>query len=184
VRESVKIAAVRNLAGKDLLTFRDKDGSKFFSLDSTRLERLLFSSSVPLPSPDLLVEILDQAGKVYKKAATLLSCRGQIAMTMRENDSGADVSVSRITGKLRGCAFTDDWWIRAVPMFGGQQARAYDGSIVEGNVEILGSMMGVRHFVVVGFRTQPIKLGTVDVVIGGLANSFGVLDLSGSCPKK
>jgi hypothetical protein len=96
-----------------------------------------------------------------------------------------DVAYSMVGGRLTGCKLMGDWWVRAMPMFGGQDSPIiYEGFIRrDDGVFSIASSHGERHIIVIGKGKQPVKALAFDVVEGG-RNEIGVVDLVGSCPKR
>jgi hypothetical protein len=115
----------------------------------------------------------------------LVDCQQRNSLRYGQEFDGFDVAWSTISGHLSGCQFTGDWWVRAMPMFGGPGAAwAYDGHIrSDGKFSISGNMPGVRHMIVVGKDKQPIRVIAVDVTVGIAENEAGSVDLTGLCPK-
>lgn len=124
-----------------------------------------------------------KGAKVYGRVR-FLACEQRTSFRYRQLDTGFDVGWSTITGRLSGCEFMGDWWIRAMPMFGGPElSPSFEGYVrPDGRFSIDQGMDGVRHIIVVGKGNQPVKTFTVDVVVGG-KNDAGTVDLHGLCPK-
>lgn len=92
----------------------------------------------------------------------------------------ADAGYSISRGRLKGCEFDGDWWVRVDPLFG-------PGSSYESDVEpetglfTVVSATWVRHVVLVGKGGSPVKAFTID----GNAyppEDLGSFDLGGDCP--
>jgi hypothetical protein len=152
-------------------------------------ETLYFPKTLHTP---LRVTLEGPQGAITYGSIGLTGCKLTNSLRYGQLDSGLDVAWSTIGGKLSGCRFTGDWWIRAAPMFGdAQTSLAFEGNVEpDGTFTIDGGMPGVRHIVVVGKGKEPVKAFAVDVTVGGKMhepmsriNNAGNIDLSGSCPK-
>ena len=177
----VKIVSVKTTSKEDMLALRTPIGR--FVVASSPTSRLYFPRQAPLPSADLVFGFVDASGKRHAEGITLLSCRSQVAVSLGQQETGADVSGSVIRGKLTGCSFSDEWWIRAFPMYGGQLTTTFTGSIIDGNFEIIGGMKGVRSVIVIGFRKEPVKTFATNLLAGGSPNDLGTIDLSLYCKR-
>jgi hypothetical protein len=127
---------------------------------------------------------LNVNGGVITRRIALMACHQRTSLRDGQRDSGADVSTTSVTGRLVGCRFQGDWWIRATPMFGAHEDPAsYEGYISprDGFFSFTSSMRGERHIVVVGRNKTPVKAFAFDVVVGG-ANRIGDLNLREVCP--
>ncbi len=98
-------------------------------------------------------------------------------------DSGLDVAWSTVTGHFSGCRFVGDWWVRAVPLFGSQEAaRIHDGFVAgDGAFSLSSNFTGERHIIVVGRGKYPAKAFAADFREGSNTD-VGTIDLRGSCP--
>jgi hypothetical protein len=77
-----------------------------------------------------------------------------------------------------------DWWLRAMPMFGGHEERtAYEGYVhpSDATFALTAGLFGERHLLVLGHGKFPVKTFSVDVTVG-TKNDVGVIDLSATCP--
>ncbi len=120
-----------------------------------------------------------------KRRVALMGCQQRTSLQFGQADSGADVRTSTIKGRIAGCSTVGDWWIRAMPMFGGHDDPAtYEGYIrgKDGVFLLTASLRGERHIIIIGKDKQPIKVLAFDVVVGG-QNEIGSVDISGLCPK-
>jgi len=113
------------------------------------------------------------------------SCRLRTSLFFGESDKGVDVSGVWVTGRLSGCKFVGDWWVRAAPMFGGHdRVHVVDGYVEsDGTFWLVLEVYGVRHLLIVGKGKEPLKVIGVDVTIGQNIK-LGVVDLSGQCPNQ
>lgn len=119
-----------------------------------------------------------------RRKVTLMDCRQRTSLQHGQLDSGADVRASRLKGRLVGCSLSDEWWIRAMPLFGGHEDPAsYEGFIdpSNGSFSLVASLRGERHIIVIGRNKDPVKVIAANVEVGGM-NDLGTIQLSGLCP--
>jgi len=94
----------------------------------------------------------------------------------------ADTTGFPVSGQLKGCSFDGDWWVRAVPMFGGQEKLfVIDGHVSSGGRFWLTLAYSVRHLIVIGKGKNPIKVLGVDVATDQPIDA-GLIDVSNQCP--
>jgi hypothetical protein len=87
-----------------------------------------------------------------------------------------------MSGQLKGCNFDGDWWVRAVPMFGGQDKLfVIDGYVSSGGKFSLTLAYSVRHLIVIGKGKKPIKVLGVDVTTDQPIDA-GLIDVGNQCP--
>jgi hypothetical protein len=148
-------------------------------------DHTIFVSSKKLVGSPIQVTLQDGKGLTISARFVVTSCRLRHSIFQGESETGADVSGIEVAGRLAGCNFEGDWWVHAVPMFGGRNSSVF---AVEGYVQNDGTFSlvlenyGVRHLLVVGKGKQPIKALGFDVT-SGRATNLGVIDISGACPK-
>lgn len=114
----------------------------------------------------------------------LTSCQQRTSLRIGIKDTNVDVFVSTIKGRVTGCQINGGWWIRAMPMFGGQdQSSIYEGLVrpVDGSFSLIAHMRGERHILIVGRGKQPLAAIGVNVTSGGGKTDVGSLDLSTMC---
>src|SRR5260221_8784459 len=162
-----------DLLGKktDGMAITSKGDRVFFSYDrivgASRIE-------ITLEGPD---------GARITSEMIVTACRLRRSLFFGQSELGIDVSSVSIRGRLSGCQFGGDWWIRAMPMFGGH----FGAALEDGYVEVDGSFwlrvgaVGVRRLVVVGKGNQPVRVIGVDITVGK-ENYLGTVDLTGLCP--
>jgi hypothetical protein len=159
-------------------------GGKAYHVASKGI-RLYFPKSMIGARP-LRVVLADDKGTRITARVPLTGCNQRFSQRRGILDTGADVAWSTARGRLIGCTWNGDWWIRAFPMFGGTNVGVYyaeapvdarDGSFT---VEI--SSLGERFLFVVGKDRDPLHVFAADFVSGG-KNDLGQMDLSGRCPK-
>jgi hypothetical protein len=145
--------------------------------------RLYFSDEVPVGAVFELT-LRDDRGATIKRPLALMACQQRTSLEEGEVETGDDVSASGIAGRVVGCQLEGDWWMRAMPMFGGHwDTVSYEGYVnqTDGAFSLNASLRGTRHIVVFGRGRQPVKALGVDLV-EGRQNDIGVIDLSDSCP--
>ena len=121
-----------------------------------------------------------------KASLVISSCQQRTSLRVGEKDTNFDVMGSMIEGRIGGGQVDGDWWIRAMPMFGGHNERSvYEGFIhpTDGSFSLTAHMRGERHILIVGKGRHPLTAIGVDVTAGGGKTDVGVLDLSAKCPK-
>ncbi|MDP9339264.1 MAG: hypothetical protein M3P45_10390 [Acidobacteriota bacterium] len=101
-------------------------------------------------------------------------------------ETGADVNWISTTGKLVGCKFGGDWWVRAVPMFGTSDSfhnsEPVDGYVASnGNFWLVLNPNGIRYTMIIGKGKNPIKSIGFDAITGKNTN-LGLVDLKRLCP--
>lgn len=147
-------------------------------------ERLYFPKAW-IGSRQFLLTLSSAKGVRFTAPLTVLACEQRISLQYGQSESGGDVGWTTIRGRFVGCSLSGDWWVRAMPMFGGNEFRpSFEGSIrlADGNFEFNASVRGERHILVAGKDKQPLKTFGIDVM-AGRQNDVGTLDLSGACPK-
>jgi hypothetical protein len=182
--------------GPNLLTSGDQNG-----LASAEGDRLFFPKGwlggqrllhVTLRSLDLagLKEALHmprlKTPLTLRKTIELTGCEQRTSLRVGVSHTNWDITVATIEGHISGCQLDSEWWIRAVPMFGGHVERStYEGFIHgnDGSFSVTAHMRGERHILIVGRGKQPLMAIGVDVTAGGGKTDVGVLDLSAACRK-
>ncbi len=167
------------------------EGDKSFDLLSTKVDGIIATSNgdrIFFPSDRILGRFIEvtlegpKSARITTKVA-LMECRQRRSLFFGQSDLGFDVNGVGIRGRLSGCRFTGDWWVRAVPMFGGPEgAPVTDGYVLSDGSIVLTVGPGVRHLVVVGKGKQPLRVMGVDITVGKL-HDIGLVDLSNSCPQ-
>lgn len=133
------------------------------------------------------LEVLLEGPKGIKlsKIAVVTACRLRLPFFFGVSDTGSDVNGIFVKGRLSGCSFTGDWWVRGVPMFGGHEGWAdYPvDALVEsdGTFSLVLGALGVRRILIVGHGKEPLKAVAVDVT-QGRNSDVGVIELKGLCP--
>lgn len=105
-------------------------------------------------------------------------CRYRQSTVYGRNDTGADVNYSVISGRITGCKLEGDWWVRAVPMFGGGKfVGSFEGFVdrASGGFELAASMSGQRHIILLGRGSDIIRTVSINVAVGGVNQSAPIV---------
>jgi hypothetical protein len=183
-RLSFRISAVspEGESGVDLLNTREREYRVV-----AKGEKLYFQASF-IGKRRLQLVLENGEGRKITTYVAITHCQQRTSVEYggaRDGTLGTgDVAYSMVGGRLTGCELVGDWWIRAMPMFGGQDSPViYEGFIRrDDGVFSIASSHGERHIIVIGKGKQPVRVLAFDVVEGGL-NEIGVVDLTGSCSK-
>ncbi len=144
--------------------------------------RLYFSENLIAKGP-FKITLGDQTGRRLTRSVVLTGCQGRISFQYGERATALDVGWVTVNGRIVGCALHGDWWIRALPMFGGHDGPTFEGYIDAKTGRFsLNCIRGERHIVIIGKDTQPLRVLGTNVIMGG-KNDIGTTDLSGLCPK-
>lgn len=132
----------------------------------------------------LVVTLENARGAKITQPVFLMQCPQRTSIRFGSSEAPGDVEFDTMRGRLSGCRFVGDWWVRAMPMFGASTSpAALEGYIQpDGSFSLSGQMAGERHLVVFGKDKQPVLAIGVNVTVGR-ANEVGTLDLTGHCPK-
>lgn len=183
--------SVEGMPGVDLLSTtqrRHRDYRVFARGSRLYYGRILvFKWPLQVTFRDVKGRVL-KGGRVVTQVVPMFDCHQRFSLQIGEVDTGSDVSPTRIEGRIVGCELNDDWWIRALPMFGGQEMMRqtiYDGYIdrANGSFRIQAPMRGERHIVIFGKGKEFVHAIAVNVTAGKPHTDVGVLDLNRSCPK-
>jgi len=114
----------------------------------------------------------------------LLECQQRTPVPYGVSETGADVGWSTMSGHLSGCPLVGDWWVRAMPMFGGQDLLSSSTGYLNPEDGAFWLMFdrGIRHIVIIGKGKNPVRTLGVNVLEGG-KNDLGTIDLSKDCPE-
>ena len=143
-----------------------------------------FSSGKHVMGRPMIVEPRNHAGSDLSTTIYLSQCPQRHSLRVGVSETGlGDVSGETIRGRLTGCRFTGNWWVRAMPMFGEGEGpeTVFEGYIhPNGEFSLSGGMHGERHILIFGSGRRPVFALGFDVVLAG-ENLLGVIDLSGKC---
>lgn len=145
----------------------------------------VFFSDRRLVGRTLVVLLEGPKGAQITTRTVITACRLRHSLFFGKSDAGPDVDGIAVNGRLSGCRFVGDWWVRAVPIFGGHEGwgdYAVDGFVEsDGSFTLVLGPLGVRRLLIVGQGKDPIKVVAIDVTQGKMANA-GAIDLSKDCP--
>jgi len=132
---------------------------------------------------ELEVTLEDQRGTKITAPLYFAECPERVSFRVGLTYGYGDSVGETVIGRLAGCRFTGDWWIRAINMFGSWASPAIPETLVreDGSFRLGGHMRGERHIVVVGKDKWPVEAVGVNIQEGGI-NDLGTIDLSGRCP--
>jgi hypothetical protein len=145
----------------------------------------VFFNSLGLIGRGLEVVLQGPNGSHVTTRTVVTACRLRRSLFWGVSDTGADVNGITVDGRLSGCQIIGDWWVRAVPEFGGHEGEGdytVDGYVEsDGRFSLVLGPLGVRRLLIVGHAKSPIKVIAVDVT-QGKATHLGTIDISGACP--
>ena len=126
--------------------------------------------------------------ETIRATVPMFDCHQRFSVQHGIVDTNSDVGPTRIEGRILGCEGSRELWVRATPMFGGQEMlrqTIFDGYLdpVTKSFRIQAPMRGERHLVVFGSGRDPLKALGVDVTSGKVATNVGTIDLRSVCPK-
>lgn len=118
----------------------------------------------------------------------VMQCPQRVSIRWGEvSDQFGDFAFSEVRGRVTGCATRGDWWVRAMPMFGGATEagyRIFEGVVEEdGAFRLAGHLSGERHILVIGKGRHALKVTEFDFGVGKV-NPPLLIDMQGSCPSK
>jgi len=131
----------------------------------------------------IVVTLEDAAGTKIAQPVFVMQCPQRVSLRTGVSEAYGDVSFQTVTGRLSGCRFAGDWWIRAINMFGASTTPASLEARVEedGSFSLSGQLSGERHVLVIGKEKSPVEAVGVNVTVGKVIN-LGTLALTGRCP--
>ena len=123
----------------------------------------------------------------FRHDVVLFNCEQRTSVEVGHNDTNMDVGGATVFGKITGCLTDASWWVRAMPMFGGQtEYSVYEGFIrnPSGAFRLTAPMRGERHILIIGRGKQPLKSLGVNVTSGGGKTDVGEINLERECQSK
>ena len=114
----------------------------------------------------------------------IMICPQRTSLRYGNAEGYGDAAFVTVSGRLKGCHFSGDWWVRAMPQFGPTAHEEVPEAYVndDGTFAVVGAMSGSRHAFVVGRGADAIKVFSLNVV-EVRPNTAGTVDLTGLCPK-
>lgn len=145
-------------------------------------ERLYFRREMIDAAP-LVVRLEGQRWQYAYKRIRLTTCRqhesifdGEIGYEI------ADILGFELYGRLSGCQFEGDWWVRSEPLFDG--AYPYESRVDSSTGRFtIEARRGVRHLIVVGKGKHPIKAFAANYDGRRAGVDLGEFDVSRWCPE-
>lgn len=146
-------------------------------------DKVLFWSRRIVGARAIKITLTGPKGAQTSTTVTVTQCRQRTSLTYGQSDLGFDVAGMYATGQLAGCAFSGDWWVRGLPMFGGGGSHAIRDALVrrDGHFVIALPSNGVRHLFIIGKGKQPVRVIAMNMTIGE-RNDLGRIELGGFCP--
>jgi hypothetical protein len=133
----------------------------------------------------LEIQLEGPKGAKLSRTAVVAACRLRFPIFYGVFDSGSDVNGIFVKGRVSGCSFRGDWWVRSFPMFGGHEGWAdypVDAFVEsDGTFSLVLGALGVRRILVVGRGKEPLKAVAINVT-QGKNSDVGVIELKGLCP--
>lgn len=128
------------------------------------------------------VTLTNRTGTKITESVPFMQCQQRTSFRVGRSEAYGDTAGETIKGRLTGCQFTGDWWIRATNMFGVDVPRGPIETRVEqdGSFSLIGPMAGERHVIVIGKDKTPLAVFGTNVTEAG-QNDLGTLDMSGRC---
>ncbi|MDX2180337.1 MAG: hypothetical protein SFV18_12155 [Bryobacteraceae bacterium] len=167
------------------------ENAKHMNLLRTRIDGIQVTSigsRVVFPAKPILgAEVKTTLEDAKKRRLTtrfvVTDCHMRRSQVYRSSDNGFDVSSIPVKGRLSGCRFTGDWWVRVLPMFGGpDHVIAADGYVHEnGALELAVETLGVRRILIVGKGKEALRTIAFNTT-SGKNSDVGMIDLRGACP--
>jgi hypothetical protein len=113
-----------------------------------------------------------------------MQCPQRVSIRFGSSEAYGDFGFETLHGRVHGCSFEGDWWIRAMPMFGSAPSQgSLDGAVeLDGKFMMSGQIEGQRMLLVIGKDKQPVKAVALNFTAGE-ANDVGDIDLAAVCPK-
>ncbi|MGC4052407.1 MAG: hypothetical protein QM757_24005 [Paludibaculum sp.] len=140
---------------------------------------------VGLPAGNYTVWLKGPKGeRVEREVIVFGGCLERLSQTVYEPRPARPGEADRdlITGRLEGCAFQGDWWVRLVPMTG-QFSRSFEGLVRrDGVIGIPGHFDVGRYVLLVGFADKVVRTSEVNLWPSQNLDSIGTISLLNSCP--
>lgn len=116
----------------------------------------------------------------------VFDCRQTFTLQQGESGMESEAVITRIEGRIVGCSVDRNWWVRVVPMFGGQDLGAqsiFDGylDVDTGVYRVVAPLRGVRQIVIIGRDDKTIGAFGVNLTRGKRNEDMGDVDLRAAC---
>lgn len=143
----------------------------------------LYHQNITLPSRRFEMKLSGGSRREFRRDFVLETCQSRLSANYDEADNGQDAGPSFIDGRLSGCSFAGDWWIRAVPMFDDLEPTEAYVDPKNGTFSV-AAYRGFRYLVVAGKGKDALKVISANVTRGGVTTHLGVVDMAGACAAK
>jgi len=182
--DAYRISSVRIEGVSILSTEPNRFGAEILSEQG----RIIFSKAVSLPLK-VAIEMRNAQrptglhGSSIRGVFTVTTCPQKIEVL-----DGTQLNVTGwavfTTGRVTGCRFDGNWWVRAIAMFGSFPDVPLAGGHIEGDGSFKLMLGGrQRYILTVGKDRDPVRTVAVDVK-RDLSADVGEIDLAGLCPSK
>jgi hypothetical protein len=123
--------------------------------------------------------------RVKRQITVFQSCfqrHSQVVVHATPRGSIGDVEHDAVDGRLTGCSFRGDWWVRLVPVQG-QGERSYEGPVLtDGRFEVPSHLMAARYALLIGFERDVIRTTMVNLRPSDKNTRIEQIDLKALCP--
>jgi hypothetical protein len=185
------------ITGIDMLAPYSNEVLDAFAVDPPELRPIVENDKIYfrrdfVDTAPWLVKLQDADGESVEKEIVLYSCSQQRESVVFDVDLAAGnepVEWLERKGRLKGCAFDEDWWVRSSPLFSAPPKpdpdlfSTFDAYVEPATGEFtIGARHGVRQLIVVGYGPDPVKVFAVNVEADIARADLGDFDLSDSCP--
>ncbi len=176
---------VNRVAVRDGNMTRDLLGKQVDGIYTTASgDRVFFSTDRIVGKRAIEVSLEGPNGTRISSHVLVTACRQRRSLSFGQSDSGLDVAFVPLRGRLVGCSYAGDWWVRTMTMFGGHDGTTAEDGYVEkdGTFTVEVAPLGVRRILVIGRGGQPVRSIGVDVTVGQSID-VGLINLTGACPQ-
>lgn len=155
--------------------------------------RIRYHSAVHGGPARYIISLRSEDGEPLTIPVYLGECKGRRSVIKGSVNSNLDAIGASYRGRLTGCRFDGDWWVRATPLFFPLDYQYSSGVgdgpnwMPEGEVDgetgafTVNAISGVRHLLIVGKGRDPVHVFARQTRNGDLAD-VGTVDLAGRCP--
>ena len=132
----------------------------------------------------VVVTLSAPSGVSLTERVFLMNCPQRVSFRYGNAEGYGDVGFQAVSGRLTGCQFVGDWWVRGLPMFGQSSHVTVPEGYVQsdGVFSVVGAMSGSRHLFVIGKGRDAVKVISANL-LEARTNNLGVIDLAGACPQ-
>ncbi len=126
-----------------------------------------------------------QGDQLTRKVYSFTTCvqrASQVVITGRHQGSIGDVEHDEVVGRLIGCRFIGDWWVRLVPIHGHKEPSAEGAVQRDGRFAVPGHFATRSYALVIGFEHSIVKSVAASIHLEDGKTDVGRIDLKGTCP--